>query len=77
MQLAGDTSWYVAPTAVVSTKYVEALRVSNGGSTGPATVSDIERSATVAPSVLPASTDTKAPAASRPVRKNVAATKTQ
>ena len=77
MQLAGDTSWYVAPTAVVSTKYVEPLHVSQGGSPGPATVSDIARSATTAPTVMPASTDSKSPAPVRATKKTVAATKAQ
>ncbi len=34
LTLEGDTNWYVAPAAVVSTKYVDAVRTSNGSSSG-------------------------------------------
>jgi hypothetical protein len=38
LTLEGDTNWYAAPAAVVSTKNVEAIRInSSGGSGGPLT----------------------------------------
>lgn len=70
MQLAGDTAWYVAPTSVVSTKYVEALHVASGGGAGPASIRELVRDATV-PAVETVSTETK-PAA-KPVKKSVSA----
>ena len=43
--LAGDTNWYVPPAAQVSTRYVEALSVSTGGSsTSPGVKKVLERS---------------------------------
>jgi hypothetical protein len=42
LTLVGDTNWYAAPAAVVSTKNVEAIRTSSGSSaplTGPQVVS--------------------------------------
>lgn len=35
MTLVGDTNWYAAPAAVISTKNVEALRTSSAGATSP------------------------------------------
>jgi hypothetical protein len=76
MQLAGDNSWYVAPTSVVSTKYVEALRVSSGGSTGPASVKDVILSAEApAASAAPAPVDTPKPAAPTPRKKTISSPK--
>ena len=70
MQLAGDTSWYVAPTSVVSTKYVEALHVSSGGAIGPTNVKELTREATIAPGVETVSTPENKPI--KAIRKNVA-----
>jgi hypothetical protein len=76
MQLAGDNSWYVAPTSVVSTKYVEALRVSSGGSSGPASVKDVIMSAEAPAGTAPTPVDTpKAAAPAPPKRKNVSSAK--
>jgi hypothetical protein len=47
LTLVGDTNWYAAPAAVVSTKNVEAIRTSSGGSTpltGPQVISAAETS---------------------------------
>ncbi len=44
--LAGDTSWYVPPAAVVSTKNVEALRVNESSSTGAASARQVVQAAT-------------------------------
>jgi hypothetical protein len=35
LTLVGDTNWYAAPAAVVSTRNVEAIRINNGGYSGP------------------------------------------
>ena len=35
LTLEGDTNWYAAPAAVVSTKNVEAIRISSSGSSAP------------------------------------------
>ena len=37
LTLVGDTNWYAAPAAVVSTKNVEAIRINNSGTAGPLT----------------------------------------
>ena len=37
LTLVGDTNWYAAPAAVVSTKNVEAIRINSSGSGGPLT----------------------------------------
>jgi hypothetical protein len=72
MQLAGDNSWYVAPTSVVSTKYVEALRVASGGSPGAASVKDVMTAAETPSTAAPTQVDTPKPVVpSRPVKKNV------
>jgi len=76
MQLAGDNSWYVAPTSVVSTKYVEALHTTSGGSSGPASVKDVMLSAETPSSVAPTpAVDTKPATPAKPIKKNVAASK--
>ncbi len=71
MQLAGDTTWYVAPTSVVSTKYVEALHVSSSGPSAPATVKELTRDATSPGVETVAATPPKSP------RKNVSAKQPQ
>ncbi len=67
MQLAGDTAWYVAPTSIVSTKYVEPLRVSQGGATGPATIRELTTSA-IAPAPA-AKSDASATGPKPPLKK--------
>jgi hypothetical protein len=37
LTLVGDTNWYAAPAAVVSTKNVEAIRINSSGTAGPLT----------------------------------------
>jgi hypothetical protein len=37
LTLEGDTNWYAAPAAVVSTKNVEAIRINNSGNSAPLT----------------------------------------
>jgi hypothetical protein len=37
LTLVGDTNWYAAPAAVVSTKNVEAIRINSSGAAGPLT----------------------------------------
>jgi hypothetical protein len=37
LTLVGDTNWYAAPAAVVSTKNVEAIRINSSGVAGPLT----------------------------------------
>jgi hypothetical protein len=37
LTLVGDTNWYAAPAAVVSTKNVEAIRINSSGASGPLT----------------------------------------
>lgn len=75
MQLAGDTTWYVAPAAVVSTKFVEPLRTSSGGG-GPASVKELTREVTgSSPTVETVGTDAR-PAA-KPVARKQVSTKPQ
>jgi hypothetical protein len=37
LTLVGDTNWYAAPAAVVSTKNVEAIRINSSGNSAPLT----------------------------------------
>jgi hypothetical protein len=67
MQLAGDTTWYVAPTSVVSTKFVEALHVSSSGPVGPASVKDITHEVTT-----PTLENVSSTSSGKPVRKSAA-----
>jgi hypothetical protein len=69
LTLVGDTNWYAAPAAVVSTKNVEAIRINNSGAAGPLTGPQVISSAlgstptTAAPPVevsQPAATPAKA-----------------
>jgi hypothetical protein len=46
LTLEGDTNWYAAPAAVVSTKNVDAIRINNGGSFGPLNGQQVIASAT-------------------------------
>jgi predicted Zn-dependent protease len=67
LTLVGDTNWYAAPAAVVSTKNVEAIRInSSGGSAGPLTGPQVISSAvgpSSAPDAQPASTSQPSSAA--------------
>lgn len=70
LTLVGDTNWYAAPAAVVSTKNVEAIRINNSGAAGPLTgpqvissaLSSIPAATTPQPAVVsqPTATPTKA-----------------
>jgi len=48
LTLVGDTDWYAAPAAVVSTKNVEAIRINSGGSSAPLTGPQVISSAVTA-----------------------------
>jgi hypothetical protein len=48
LTLVGDTNWYAAPAAVVSTKNVEAIRINSGGSSAPLTGPQVISSAVTA-----------------------------
>jgi hypothetical protein len=64
LTLVGDTNWYAAPAAVVSTKNVEAIRTSSGGSaplTGPQVISAAE-TAPVGTSANPQTVNVSQPA---------------
>jgi hypothetical protein len=69
LTLVGDTNWYAAPAAVVSTKNVEAIRIntSNGGGplTGPQVISSVVGTSNVTPEALPVSTPQTAPTAAK------------
>ena len=60
LTLVGDTNWYAAPAAVVSTKNVDAIRINNSGGsggslTGPQVISSVLDSMPAsAPSAQPA-----------------------
>ena len=45
LTLVGDTNWYAAPAAVVSTKNVEAIRINSSGGSGPLTGAQVISSA--------------------------------
>jgi Zn-dependent protease with chaperone function len=49
LTLVGDTNWYAAPAAVVSTKNVEAIRINNSGTAGPLTGQQVISSALDSP----------------------------
>ena len=74
LTLEGDTNWYAAPAAVVSTKNVEAIRInSSGGSsaplTGPQVISAVVGPSNSTPDAQPASTTPATAAAKRPAVK--------
>jgi Zn-dependent protease with chaperone function len=54
LNLAGENTWYAAPTTVISTKNVEALRVNTSGRTEASSAAEIVRKATA--TAPPAST---------------------
>jgi hypothetical protein len=57
LTLVGETDWYAAPAAVISTKNVEAIRTSSGGSsvalTGPEVIA-VATGSSAAPASAPA-----------------------
>ena len=69
LTLVGDTNWYAAPAAVVSTKNVEAIRIntSNGGGslTGPQVISSVLGTSNGTPEALPVSAPQTAPTAAK------------
>lgn len=71
--LAGDTSWYVPPANVVSTKYVDALVVNSTQSSGAATAKQVVATATGDSSSAPRPVEVRAPIVT-PKPKPVAAT---
>jgi hypothetical protein len=75
LTLEGETNWYAAPAAVVSTKNVEAIRINSSGGgnpplTGPQVISSALGPANAAPDTQPAnSTATPTAAKARPAVK--------
>ncbi len=73
--LAGDSTWYVPPAAVVSTQYVNALKVNTTGDTSAFTPKQVADSATHGGSAgATYNTSSPAPAANKPKTKPVSAT---
>jgi hypothetical protein len=70
LTLVGDTNWYAAPAAVVSTKNVEAIRINSSGGSGPLTGAQVISSAiTFMPtSSTPAPVDNASQAKPTPVK---------
>jgi len=70
LTLVGDTNWYAAPAAVVSTKNVEAIRINSSGGSGPLTGAQVISSAiTLMPtSSTPAPVDDASQAKPLPVK---------
>jgi hypothetical protein len=78
LTLVGDTNWYAAPAEVVSTRNVEAIRISSAGNTAPLTGPQVISSALGSASASPpppaaASQPASAPA---PAKSHPAAKKT-
>jgi hypothetical protein len=76
LTLVGDTNWYAAPAEVVSTRNVEAIRISSAGGSAPLTGPQVISSA-----LGPASASSPPPAAasqpaSAPAKSHPAAKKT-
>ena len=66
LTLVGDTNWYAAPAAVVSTRNVEAIRINSSGATAPLTGPQVISSVLTtdsAPAPQPVSQTTDAPPA--------------
>jgi Zn-dependent protease with chaperone function len=76
LTLVGDTNWYAAPAAVVSTKNVEAIRINSSGGSAPLTGQQVISSAvtgtasTAAPQAVNVSQPAPAPAKSKPAKKS-------
>jgi len=77
MTLVGDTNWYAAPAAVISTKNVEALRISSSGEPTPLSAAQVISAAvTSLPSATqPSAPQPSAPTSSQPATKPRAAAK--
>lgn len=81
LTLVGETNWFAAPAAVISTKNVEPVRISNSGPqtalTGPEVIAVATGAATPAPTAQPADVQQKQPertlAKSHPPVKKVSA----
>jgi hypothetical protein len=69
LTLVGDTNWYAAPAAVVSTKNVDAIRINSSGSggalTGPQVISSVLGTSNVTPEAQPGSAPQATPAAAK------------
>jgi len=81
LTLVGDTNWYAAPAAVVSTKNVDAIRINNSGGsggslTGPQVISSVLDSMPASASAQPAVASQAAPSAT-PVKGRAKKTTTQ
>ncbi|HEY4380051.1 MAG TPA: M48 family metalloprotease [Acidobacteriaceae bacterium] len=74
LTLVGDTNWYAAPAAVVSTKNVEAIRINSSGVSAPLTGPQVISSA-VGSSVTPQPVEVSQPAAT-PAKARTAPKKT-
>jgi hypothetical protein len=65
LTLVGETNWYAAPAAVISTKNVESIRTSASGPqtalTGPEVIAVATGNATPAPAAQPAVIQQKQP----------------
>jgi len=64
--LAGDSTWYVPPVAVVSTQNVEALRVNATGDVGAASAQQVSAAASGSGTVVPAVLKSPVPAKPKP-----------
>jgi len=78
LTLEGDTNWYAAPAAVVSTKNVEAIHINSSGGSGPLTGSQVISSAISASNATPAAqpVEVSQPAPATPAKTRPAAKKT-
>jgi Zn-dependent protease with chaperone function len=72
LTLVGDTNWYAAPAAVVSTKNVDAIRINSSGGgalTGPQVISSAVGSSATTPQPADAAQPAATPAKGRPAVK--------
>jgi hypothetical protein len=76
LTLVGDTNWYAAPAAVVSTKNVEAIRINSAGSSGALTGPQVISSVLSGTSSSATSTDAAQPAPAATPAKRTTAKKT-
>jgi len=67
LTLVGDTNWYAAPAAVVSTRNVEAIHINSSGASGPLTGPQVISS--VLDGAAPSGTPTATPASTTPTPK--------
>jgi hypothetical protein len=77
LTLVGDTNWYAAPAAVVSTKNVEAIRINSSGGSAPLTGPQVINTAITgsAGPASPAQTVNEAQPVSTPAKPKTAASK--